>query len=138
MPNCKYPEKWNAEIKAGVDWLRGFMSRHKVSLSLRKPENTSLAREVGFNKTRVNKFFDNYKKVLEKYQFTPDRIYNLDEMGLTTVLNPPKVVAPKGKKQVGLIYSAERGELVTINIFVVLFLKITKIRLLNIYLTIFQ
>lgn len=112
LPNCKFPEKWNQEKKAGVDWLYCFMKR-QTTLSLRKPESTSLARGLGFNKARVGEFFANYQKVLDQYQFTPERIFNLDETGVTTVLSAPKVVAPKGKKQIGLISSAERGELVT-------------------------
>ncbi|KAJ8964673.1 hypothetical protein NQ314_004705 [Rhamnusium bicolor] len=79
LPGCKYPEKWNLGKKAGIEWLHGFMKRH-VTLSLRKPESTSLAREIGFNKTRVEEFFLNYRNVLNKYKFTPNRIFNLDEM----------------------------------------------------------
>lgn len=41
-------------------------------------------------------------------------IYNVDETGVTTVQNPKQVVTEKGKKQVGAITSAERGELVTV------------------------
>jgi len=37
---------------AGIDWLQGFMKRHK-NLTLRKPENTSLFRATTFNKTKV-------------------------------------------------------------------------------------
>ena len=42
------------------------------------------------------------------------QIYNLDETGLTTVQKAPKVLAPKGLKQVGQVASRERGELVTL------------------------
>lgn len=41
-------------------------------------------------------------------------IYNVDKTGVTTVQTPKQVVAEKGKKQVGAITSAERGELVTV------------------------
>jgi len=41
-------------------------------------------------------------------------IFNVDETGVTTVQTPKQVVAEKGKKQVGAITSAERGELVTV------------------------
>ncbi|KAF2886161.1 hypothetical protein ILUMI_20011 [Ignelater luminosus] len=43
-----------------------------------------------------------------------NKIYNLDESGLSTVQNPGKIVAPKGKKQVGAVTSGERGVTVTI------------------------
>ena len=88
------------------------MDRHK-DLSLRKPESTSLMRSIGFTKAKVDTFFENYIQVLEKSKFRPENIYNLDETGITTVLKPTKVVSEKGKKQVGQIASAERGELIT-------------------------
>ena len=40
----------------------------------------------------------------------------MDEIGLTTVPAPPKVVARKGQKQIGQIASAERGDLITMAI----------------------
>lgn len=41
---------------------------------------------------------DNYRKVMEKYKFTPDRILNCDETGITTVSQAPEVIAQSGKK----------------------------------------
>lgn len=41
-------------------------------------------------------------------------LYNMDETGVTTVQTPKKIVTEKGKKQVGSVTSAERGELVTV------------------------
>ena len=52
--------------------------------------------------------------MLDKHQLTPDRIFNLDETGVTTVQNPKKVVTATGTKSVGSISSRERGELVTV------------------------
>lgn len=108
----KYPITWDANGKAGLQWLTDFLKKHP--LSLRMPRATSIARATGFNKPIVEKFFDKYKEVLNKHKFTPDRIYNMDESGLSTVHNPPKVVAPTGVKQVGGITSSERGVNVTI------------------------
>lgn len=42
-------------------------------------------------------FYNNLQKLYKKYKFSPDRIFNLDESGLSTVHNPPKVIA--GKEQ---------------------------------------
>lgn len=53
-----------------------------------------------FTKEDVNDFFNNLVRVLEKYQFSPSNILNIDETGLTTVLPAPKVVAVAGTKQV--------------------------------------
>ena len=41
-------------------------------------------------------------------------IYNLDETGCTTAQQPGGVVAATGKKCIGSVTSAERGELVTV------------------------
>ncbi|KAJ8934665.1 hypothetical protein NQ314_013231 [Rhamnusium bicolor] len=49
----------------------------------------------------------------EKEKFSPDRIVNMDETGITTVLQTPKVICKSGLKQVGQCVSAERGILVT-------------------------
>ena len=58
LPNCKVPNRWKVNQKAGIDWLKCFMRRNKSKISLRKPENTSLARATGFNKNSVSEFFE--------------------------------------------------------------------------------
>lgn len=52
------PKKWDENKLAGIDWLKGNMKRH-TNLSLWKPENTSLARTLGFNKQNVEEFQKN-------------------------------------------------------------------------------
>lgn len=98
---------------AGKGWMMGFFNRHK-DLSIRKPEATSGARAMGFNKVAVEQFFKLLQETVEKYQLTADKIYNVDETGVT--VNPKgnsKVIASKGKRQVGALTSAERGETIT-------------------------
>lgn len=58
-------------------------------------------------------FFNNYEKVLQRDTYTPDRIYNLYETNIMTVVQAPNVIARTGQKQVGQSVSAERGQLIT-------------------------
>lgn len=98
---------------AGQDWVSGFLKRHPT-LTLRTPESTSGARAMGFNKVSVDKFFLLLTKVVDKHKLTASQIYNCDETGIT--VNPKsnsKIIALKGKRQVGLLTSADRGETVT-------------------------
>lgn len=110
--NISCPLKWCDQERAGVDWFSGFLKRNK-SLSIRRPEATSLSRATSFNKTNVSLFFNNLGTVLGKHMFHCSDIYNVDETGVTTVQDPGKVVAETGMKQVGAATSAERGTLVT-------------------------
>lgn len=106
--------RFNQETRlAGQDWVKGFLGRHPT-LSVRSPENTSGARAMGFNKVAVSKFNSLLNEVIDKFKLTPDRIFNSDETGVS--VNPKshtKIIALKGKRQVGSITSAERGETVT-------------------------
>uniref|UniRef100_A0A1B6L3T1 HTH CENPB-type domain-containing protein n=1 Tax=Graphocephala atropunctata TaxID=36148 RepID=A0A1B6L3T1_9HEMI len=98
---------------AGQDWVKGFLSRHPT-LSIRTPESTSGARAMGFNKIAVSQFFSLLTETIDKHKLTSERIYNVDETGVS--VNPKcqsKVIALKGKRQVGALTSAERGETVT-------------------------
>ncbi|CAH2003653.1 unnamed protein product [Acanthoscelides obtectus] len=111
------PPKWKEVETATDDWLKGFMSRHK-DLTVRKPESTSLSCATSFNKASVSTLFEKLNTVLQRYKFSPHRIFNADETGCSTVTNPPKVIAERGSKQIGQVTSAERGTLVTTLFFI--------------------
>ena len=98
------------KMLAGWKWYYGFMKRHK-ELTLRSAENTSMSRAQGFNKPRVQAFFELLGSIYDREQLSPDRLYNMDETSLSTVQDgQKKIIAEKGKKQVGILSSGERGE----------------------------
>lgn len=110
----KIPNPFNEQTRmAGRDWTNSFLKRHR--LSLRSPMKTSMARIMSFNRTQVERFFDNLCDLKEKYNFQPDQIYNVDESGFSTVPNKiEKVISERGKKRIGKAVSAERGQLITV------------------------
>ena len=86
---------------AGRHWLAGFLARNRTLL-IREPEATSINRAVGFNKAQVDNFFEIWRSLLESFgPLDGDRIWNMDESGLTVVHKPGRIVAKKGQKQVG-------------------------------------
>lgn len=106
--------RFNQETKmAGKKWLYSFLDRNQ-DLSLRSPEPTSFGRAVGFNRGRVMQFFDLLEDLCKRHGFNGSLIFNADETGMKTVHKPSKILAKKGKKQVGALTSAERGKNVTV------------------------
>lgn len=89
------------------------MKRHP-SISLRTPEATSLNRINAFNEADVKIFCDNLKAIQNKYRMQPDKIFNVDETGISTVQKNSKTLATKGEKQVDKATSAERGSTTTV------------------------
>ena len=96
------------------DWFHAFMKRNP-KLSIRKPMGTSFARDRGFRGEEVHKFFDLLDNVFEKHNYPANRIYNVDETGLSVVQSKvAHVIGLKGKKQIWSLTSAGKGSLVKI------------------------
>lgn len=95
----------------GEEWLK-LLRRHSA-LSLRTP--TSNARDDNSADIISTIILVCRKPVLTEnncYKYPPDRIFNVDETGLSIVQSKiPKVVIRKGKRQTGEITQAERGSL---------------------------
>ena len=86
-------------------------------MSLRKPDPTSAARSIGFNKPNVSNFFQILGELYDKYKFEPQRIYDCDETGISCVpKTKSKIISVRGKRQVGALTSADRGKTVTVEI----------------------
>ena len=84
------------------------MKRHP-EISLHLPEATSLARASRFNKNQIDAFFNLLTKTIEENNISADHIYNVDESGISVVQKMTKILAKKGKRQIGSITSMERG-----------------------------
>ncbi|XP_030753970.1 uncharacterized protein LOC115880815 [Sitophilus oryzae] len=94
---------------AGKKCFYAFMRRHP-QISLRQSESTSIARCKDFNRANVDKFFDILEKLVDENALTAPKIFNVDESGFSTVQKRcQKVLAKKGKSQVGVLSSGERG-----------------------------
>ena len=90
------------------------MKRHP-ELSLRQPEATFLLRAIGFNQVQVGKFYDNLKQLKTEKNIPVDKIYNVNESGISTVTKVTnQIVATKGMKQVGKLISSEKVKTKTI------------------------
>ncbi|XP_045456865.1 MFS-type transporter clz9-like [Melitaea cinxia] len=98
---------------AGKDWFYAFKKRNP-NISLRRPESTSINRITAFNETEVKMFFNNLESLQTKYQFDANRIYNVDETGISNVQRNSRILASKGQKQVGMISSGEKGTTITV------------------------
>lgn len=109
------PHNFSQETRmAGKKWFYSFKARHP-ELTYREPQATSLARVKGFNKENVYEFFDILQKIVEENAIDATRIFNVDESGVSTVQTKcKKVLAQRGKKQVGAVSSGERGVNTTI------------------------
>lgn len=101
----KCPQIWKDNGVAGRDWYEGFMKRHP-RLTIRTPEQISMARAKAFIKENVDSFFTNLGIVYDSHHYKPDRIWNMDEPGFPTVpAKVQKLLAERGSKRVGTITS---------------------------------
>ena len=80
----------------------------KIGVVTRKPL-VDLTR----NDPSVHRFYDILEPIIDKYKFDATTIFNMDETSLNMVQKPGKIIASKGKHEVGSIVSAERGTSVT-------------------------
>lgn len=107
--------KWKDNI-AGREWFRDFMRRHD-GLTPKPHEKSSAPKVVGFNRPAVMKFYEALGDLYNKYQMTPDRIYNCDETSITCDQKTEgKIMSLKGQPQTGVTTSTEVGQTITVEV----------------------
>ena len=95
----KIPESWIENKMANKELMTSFLKRN-LKLSIRTPKPTSLGRATSFNTENVKVFYDKLGEVMDIYKFSASTV---DYSG------PIKIMAAKGKQNVGAIISGERG-----------------------------
>lgn len=85
------------------------MTRHNIVL--RKPGATSLNTITACNREGVSIFWENLRCFS---QFPPQRIFNCDESGFSTVQRLNKIFAKRGQKRVGFATIWENGKTTTV------------------------
>jgi len=83
--------------QAGWYWLKGFLRRHPT-ISVKSPEALSSYRASGMNRQVVDKWFNDYKSLLDSKGIAdvPSHIWNLDESGIQDTFRPKHAVGEKG------------------------------------------
>ena len=84
--------------RAGRYWLKGFYQQFP-EVRKKMAVNLSIACAIGVNPAQITKFFDEYKKWLDTWglNYTPNRIWNVDECGVGNVPQPTAVVGIIGE-----------------------------------------
>ena len=103
--------------KAGRTWAKYFLIRFP-HLRCRKATNLSVARAMAANEPNVQKWFDEYKQVLNDLGInSPEQIWSGDETGVQNIPKEEKVVVVKNKPAYQTV-GADQGETSTILSFV--------------------
>ena len=85
--------------KAGRSWLKkGFFKRHP-EVRRKTAVNLNIARAISANPGQIAKFFNDYQEWLDQWglEFSPNRIWNVDECGCRDVPKPQSVVGVTGE-----------------------------------------
>lgn len=94
---------------AGKDWFCRFIERHPEI-----PLRHSTSKSMTTHRQHVERFNVKMSALMDKYQFPPQSIYNMDEIGISTVPNhPPNALSFNEKRAVNKISSATKGLHVT-------------------------
>lgn len=91
--------KRDREHPVGHQWYEDFMKRWP-ELKLVVARGLDIQRAKATSADCVETYYQELDKILTKYDLKdkPERIYNVDEKGLSTTHKPPRVVAAAGSK----------------------------------------
>ena len=104
---------------AGKAWLTGFLYRHP-ELMRKNTKNLSIARAKGANPTQIGYWFQMFKNAMNKLNlwYTPNRIWNIDECGVSDVPREGEAVVGVKGEQYSQAVSGEKPSNSTVLTFV--------------------
>jgi hypothetical protein len=84
-------------------WLTRFLNRHP-ELKTKKPKSLSILRAKAVTKESLTSYYDELEKILTDNNLLdkPERIFNIDETGLSPEHNPRKVIAAASEDVPGI------------------------------------
>ena len=96
---------------AGRAWMDGFLHRHP-RLTLRTPQALSYNRAFNATKEVIDDYFGKLGAICARLNILskPMQIYNIDEVGVSIVHKPGKVITELGRRCVWSVTSAEKGK----------------------------
>ncbi len=87
--------------------------KHHPEIYIIKPEEMSLYRFTAPSQTAVDVYFHSLQNLYQKYQMTPDRIFNVDETGVFDQPKATKVFMHTNGYNIQVV-AGERGQLTTV------------------------
>ena len=78
-----YVPRFNDGYRPGLDWVRNYENRWSDWFANRKREGLAYARAAGLTEDNVEKFYGLFKELNDKYNFTPENMWNGDESGFS-------------------------------------------------------
>lgn len=89
-------KKLNGDKALSHNWFYGFLKRWP-DLKVVKPQKLNIARAKSASDISINQYFKELEEILlsKGIKNTPERIFNIDETGVSTEHTPPKIVCSK-------------------------------------------
>jgi hypothetical protein len=80
-------------------WFYAFLKRHP-DLKIVQPQKLEISRAKGASHEKIENYFRELREILTENDLLdkPERIYNIDETGISTQHTPPKIVCDKESK----------------------------------------